>query len=199
MAAGQFAADHWAHLSHCFSSVFVERCPNAGSSGHHRYDLGRSPSLGIDTTLLPALGILRCFTTDWGFLLQREVCPVIVVVMDVFAHQSPQMLFVEYDHMVKQIAAATPNPAFGNAVLPRTPKRCPLRSNPEVLDRANDFGIEIRSAIKEQIAGCPTHRAFGDEWDSTTASIVRPWIVWKMRGQEAVKKLCGEPTTALRN
>ena len=94
------------------------------------------------------IGTLLCLTTVRSSLLQREVRPVIVVVADVLAHQSLQMPFVEHDHMVEQIATAIPNPAFGNAILPRTAKRRSLRLNTEVLDGADDFRIEIRAPIK---------------------------------------------------
>lgn len=34
------------------------------------------------------------------------MCPIIVVVADVLVHESFQMVFVEYDDMIEQIAAA---------------------------------------------------------------------------------------------
>jgi len=93
-------------------------------------------------------GTLFCFTTVRSSLLQREVRSVIVIIADVVGHESLQMPFVEHDHMVEQIATAIPNPAFGNAILPRTAKRRSLRLNTEVLDGADDFRIEIRAPIK---------------------------------------------------
>ncbi len=151
-AAGQFAANQWARRSRRFSSILLNDACSAGSSGQvvtmmqtakprHRYDSATG------------FGTLLCLTTGWCSLLQREVRPVIVVVADVFAQESHQMPFVEYDHMVEQIAAATPHPAFGNAILPRTTKRRSLRLNTEVLDCAANFRIEIRAAIKNKIAG----------------------------------------------
>src|SRR5438093_10446480 len=48
---------------------------------------------------------------------------VLVVVADIFAHESFQMPFIEHDHMVKQVSSATPNPTLCDSILPRTAKR----------------------------------------------------------------------------
>src|ERR1700751_3006427 len=53
-------------------------------------------------------GILPCFTSCRRTLIQRKMRPVLVIVGDVFVHQTLQMSFVEDDHMVEQIASATP-------------------------------------------------------------------------------------------
>src|SRR6266851_9044583 len=80
--------------------------------------------------------------------------PVIVVVTDVFIHQSVQMAFVEYDDIIEQISPAVSNPAFCYAVLPRASEAAPLWLDAETLHRADDFLINIRSTVEDQIAWC---------------------------------------------
>ena len=69
--------------------------------------------------------------------------PVIVVVTDVFIHQSVQMAFVEYDDIIEQISPAVSDPAFCYAVLPRASEAAPLWLDAETLHRADDFLIEF--------------------------------------------------------
>src|SRR5258708_32017732 len=87
-------------------------------------------------------------------LLQGKMRPVIVVVADVFTHQTLQMAFVEYDDIIEQISSAISNPAFSYAVLPRASEAAPLWPDAETLHRADDFLIEIRSTVEDQITGC---------------------------------------------
>jgi hypothetical protein len=79
--------------------------------------------------------------------------PVIVLVTDVFTHQSVQMAFVEYDDMIEQISPAVANPAFCYAVLPRAPEAAALWLDTETFYRADDFLIEIRSTVEDQKLG----------------------------------------------
>jgi hypothetical protein len=65
-------------------------------------------------------GLAHRISTRRRSLLKREMCPVVVVVTDVFVHQAFQMPFIENDHMVEQITVAVTGPTLGNAILPRT-------------------------------------------------------------------------------
>jgi hypothetical protein len=76
---------------------------------------------------------------------------VLVVIADVLIHQTFQMAFVENDYMVEQIATAVANPALGDTVLPRTSITCPLGLDAKILDRVDDFFIELCAAIKDQV------------------------------------------------
>src|SRR5437660_369821 len=58
---------------------------------------------------------------------------VLVVVADIFAHESFQMPFIEHDHMVKQVSSATPNPTLCDSILPRTAKRGANRFRPHAV------------------------------------------------------------------
>ena len=48
----------------------------------------------------------HCVTSRRSLLSQTEVSPVVVVVEDVLAHQTFQLPFIEYDHMIEQVSAA---------------------------------------------------------------------------------------------
>jgi hypothetical protein len=69
----------------------------------------------------------------WGLLLQPEVCPVLVVVADVFPHQALQMPFVYYDDMIQQVPPAVADEALGDPILPRAAKLVRLGSIPKLL------------------------------------------------------------------
>jgi hypothetical protein len=62
------------------------------------------------------------FSTATGrrSLRQREMRSVFVIVANVLTHQAFQMPLIQHNYMVKQIAAAVADPAFGHAVLTRT-------------------------------------------------------------------------------
>src|SRR5580658_1569742 len=77
---------------------------------------------------------------------------IVLVVMDVLVHQPFQMPFIQHDHMVEQIAAAVANPTLGNTVLPWTSETGPLWLNAKALHGVDDFLIEARAAIKDQVA-----------------------------------------------
>src|SRR5439155_21760638 len=59
----------------------------------------------------------------WRILGQPQMGSVLVVVADIFAHESFQMPFIEHAHMLKQVSSATPNPTLCDSILPRTAKR----------------------------------------------------------------------------
>ena len=99
------------------------------------------------------IGICRGDSTLGRLLLQCEVCPVVVVITDVLTHQAFQMGLVEHDHMIEQISSTVANPAFGDAVLPGTLEAGPFGRNAKALHRADDFLIEVRAAIKDQVSG----------------------------------------------
>jgi hypothetical protein len=78
---------------------------------------------------------------------------VVVVVTDVVAHQAFQMPFIQHEHMIKQIPAAVAHPTPANTVLPWTLETGPLGLNAKAPHGVDDFLIEARVAIKDQIAG----------------------------------------------
>jgi hypothetical protein len=81
-----------------------------------------------------------------SLLLQREVCPVIVIVKQVVSHQPLEMPLVEHDHMIEQVSPAIAHEAFCNSVLPRAAEAGPLGLDPEALDGADHFSVEVGCA-----------------------------------------------------
>jgi len=82
-------------------------------------------------------------------LPQPEVSTVLVIVVDVIAHETLQMALVEHDDMVEQIAAAGANPAVGHAILPRAPNRSADRAYAQILNGLQNLTMERVLAIKD--------------------------------------------------
>ena len=79
------------------------------------------------------------------------MCPVVMVVADIFTHQSFQMPLIKDDHMIQQITAAVANKAFRDFVLPRATEAGSLRCDAEAPNDADDFLIELRSSVEDQV------------------------------------------------
>jgi len=47
------------------------------------------------------------------------MCPIFVVIADVLGHEQLQMPLIANNHVIRQVAAATRDPALGDAILPR--------------------------------------------------------------------------------
>ena len=60
--------------------------------------------------------LLRC-------ILYYGVNTFLVVVGDITAEQSSQMVFIEYDYVIYDLAFAGSDPALGSPVFPRAPVR----------------------------------------------------------------------------
>src|SRR5262249_49233563 len=54
--------------------------------------------------------------------VQGIVDAVLVIVTDVIANQTAQVIFIQDDHMVQQFPAAAPDPALRDSILPGTSK-----------------------------------------------------------------------------
>src|SRR5271169_5240819 len=72
---------------------------------------------------LVSAGRNRCRNSPSGCVLtEPEMSPVFVVVEQIQRHQPFQMPLIQDDHVVKQVAPTTSNPALRNPVLPWTAK-----------------------------------------------------------------------------
>jgi hypothetical protein len=79
---------------------------------------------------------------------------VVVAITDVVIHQAFEVLLIENDDMIEQIAATVTDPSLRNTILPRNSVTCLLRLNAEALHRVDHFEIRLYAVIKDQIAGC---------------------------------------------
>jgi hypothetical protein len=93
-------------------------------------------------------------TTSRRSLRQRQMRSVVMVIADVIIHEPFQVAFIEDDHMIKQVPTTIADPSFGNAVLPRALETGSLWLNAEALYCADDFFVEVRAAIEDQILRC---------------------------------------------
>src|ERR1039458_7148669 len=98
-------------------------------------------------------GIVFCLTTGRRSFRQGKMRSVVVIITDVIIHKAFQMALVEHDHMVEKVAAAVPNPALGDAVLPPTSKTGALGLYAKVLHSIDHLRIEAGTAIKDQVYG----------------------------------------------
>jgi len=125
-------------------------------------------------------GFVYGITTGRRSLSQCKMSSVVMVITDVLVHQAFQMPLVQDDHMVEQIAAAVSNPALGNAVLPRAAEAGSFGLDAEAFHRFDDFAVELRSAIKDQI----TRRRVVRE---CLAQLLNDPLACRMLGHVAVK------------
>src|ERR1700733_13589189 len=54
-----------------------------------------------------------------SFFAQAEMSSVVMIVVDIFPHETLQMALIKDDDVVKEITTAGPYPPFGHPVLPR--------------------------------------------------------------------------------
>ena len=71
-------------------------------------------------------------------ILQFGVNSVGVVIVDVFAEESSKVVLVQDDHVIEQLSASTPDPSFGNPILPRASEGRSSRLDSKILDRLCD-------------------------------------------------------------
>jgi hypothetical protein len=90
----------------------------------------------------------RSFLRRWanGRVTESRLHPLAVVVRDVLEKDTPQMLLVHRDDMVKQFATHRPNPACRKSLLPWGPVGRRLRFDSELLDPIKDSNREDRVA-----------------------------------------------------
>ena len=106
----------------------------------------------------------------WSFLVQPEVCPVVMIVAEVFVHKALEMALVENeDHVIEQVPAAVPDESLGHAVLPGTLKTGRLGSMLKFLitsttstlssccGQRSDTSARSHREMPHAIAGLPRH------------------------------------------
>src|SRR5450432_1429462 len=97
-----------------------------------------------------------------------------MVVADVLSHEPLEMPLVEYDDLIEQVPAATPDEAFRDSVLPWTSKACSLGFDAETLDGTDNFLIEIRSTVEDQIM---RSRVIGKRLPQLLCDPGTPWML----------------------
>ncbi len=127
--------------------------PIRSDMGAHRRKPAREttePRYGNNSAA--CIGILLDLATSRRSLGQRKMSSIIVIIMDVLVQQSFQMPFIEHNHMVEQIPTAVTDPTLGRAVLPRAAETASLGLDAKAHYGIDHFIVELRAAIKDQIA-----------------------------------------------
>ena len=86
-------------------------------------------------------------------ILNHSVNALGVVVADIVAKQPPQVVLIEHDHMIEDLAPARSYPALCCSVLPRTPERRSLGSDPERPDGSRHLVGKNRVVVIDKEAG----------------------------------------------
>src|ERR1700738_5054376 len=86
--------------------------------------------------------------TCWRVLRESKMSPVLVIVEQVGRHQPFEMALIQDNHVVKQVASATSNPALSNTVLPRTAKGRASWLASDVPHCRNHVGSKLCVSIK---------------------------------------------------
>ena len=76
--------------------------------------------------------------------------PIVVMIADVLAKEPPKVVFIECDHMIEELTAATADPAFRDPVLPRRLHAGALRRQPCGFEKLNHVGIEFRVVVENE-------------------------------------------------
>ena len=69
---------------------------------------------------------------------KRPMRPIAIVVKDVLANETEQMSFTQCDNVVEKLATQSPDPSFGESVLPGGARRDPNLLDGQVSTRASN-------------------------------------------------------------
>ena len=94
-------------------------------------------------------------------LIESIVNAILVVITHVVTNQPTEVLFVQRNDVVEDLAAATPHPAFRNPVLPGRPDARALGLQPCRLQESDDVGVELRIAVQD---GVPIGAGVGERF-----------------------------------
>src|SRR5215470_15615813 len=73
-----------------------------------------------------------------------------MVIVQILTHESFQMPFMQYDHVIQQVPSATPHPTLGDSVLPWTAKGCSHGLASQALGKGDHVATELRIMIEQQ-------------------------------------------------
>jgi hypothetical protein len=74
-----------------------------------------------------------------------------MVVSQIIAPETPQVLFVQRNHMIQHLAAATPNPALGHSVLPWTAHARADGREAAGLEKPEYISTELRVTVEHDV------------------------------------------------
>jgi len=83
-------------------------------------------------------------------LLQADVRAVFLVIGDIFAPQSPEVLIVQRDYVIKHFTANTADPALRHSVLPRAPNAG--ANGFHGLEKLDHIAAELGVTVEQDVA-----------------------------------------------
>ena len=86
-------------------------------------------------------------------LRKTKMSPVVMVVADIFGHETLEMPLVEPNHVIEQIPAAVAKEALGHTVLPWTAEGGPLRLDAETVDSTTTSPLKFAARSKVRYFG----------------------------------------------
>ena len=107
----------------------------------------------LRTRLLFDRPAIRCVLTE------AVVNPIFVKVGNVITHEAPQVLFVQRDHVIEQLAPAATHPSFRDSILPRRLDTGPFGLQSRGLQEGDHLVIECRITIEDRV---PIRTSFGE-------------------------------------
>jgi hypothetical protein len=81
---------------------------------------------------------------------QAEVSPILVVIVDILGQKSLQMLFIDRDRVIEQIATTAFDPPFGYTILPGALERRSQRLDLQGSPRSRNLDSILAIAIEDQ-------------------------------------------------
>jgi hypothetical protein len=88
-----------------------------------------------------------------GVVFSRpDVRAVFLVIGDIFAPQSPEVLIVQRDYVIKHFTANTADPALRHSVLPRAPNAGANGFHGTGLEKLDDIAAELGVTVEQDLA-----------------------------------------------
>ena len=106
---------------------------------------------------------------------------VIVVVVRVLADQPAEMLFVQGDDMVQDLAPNTPHPSFRDPILPGRLDTRPFWLQTRRLQKGQHLSIEFRIAVQNYVS---VWRSFGKRFAQLLDDPVSSWVTGDVEMQD---------------
>ena len=85
-------------------------------------------------------------------LLQADVCAVFLVIGDIFAPQSPEVLIVEWDYVIKHFTAKTADPALRHSVLPQASNAGANGFHGTGMEKLDHIAAELGVTVEQDVA-----------------------------------------------
>jgi hypothetical protein len=102
---------------------------------------------------------LACFGLAWlnrparrRRLLQADVRAVFLVTGDIFTPQSPDVLIIQRDYVIKHFTANTAHPVLLHSVLPRAPNAGANGFHGTGLEKLDHIAAEVGVTVEQDVA-----------------------------------------------